>query len=139
MGLVSGIGMGIAGGIGRSIGSVLTDIVGNIREIIGAEIRLAKAEARAELNAAVRSAVWLLAGGMIAFLALAFLLLACVHLLSIVVPPWAAALIVGGVCGVIGGVLIAAGLSRIRAVPPGLPRTAATIRENIQWAKASEK
>jgi hypothetical protein len=139
MSIATGIGMGIANGIGRSIGSVLTDIVDNIREIIGAEIRLAKAEARVELTAVVRGIAWLLAGGMIAFLALGFLLLACVYLLSVVLPSWAAALIVAGVSGVAGGLVIASGLRRLRAVPPALPRTAATLRENLQWAKASEK
>ena len=71
----------------RSIAAVLTDIVGNVQQIVRAEMRLATLEVRQEAAKAGRSAILLIAGGAIAVLALAFALLGSVYALGTVVPP----------------------------------------------------
>ena len=119
----------------RSIAAVLTDIVGNVQQIVRAEIRLATLEVRHEVVKARRSATLLTIGGAIAVLALAFLLLACVYALATVVAPWIAALIVAAAAAVVGGAFIAVGMKQMRQVAIAPPRTMATIEENIQWAK----
>ena len=123
----------------RSIAAVLTDIVGNVQQIVRAEIRLATLEVRQEAAKAGRSAILLIAGGAIAVLALAFALLACVYALGTVVAPWIAALTVAAAAGSVGGTFIAVGIKRMHhvAIPP--PRTMATIEENIQWAKTPNR
>lgn len=123
----------------RSIAAVLGDIAGNIQEMVRAEIRLAKAEAKAEVGTAARGATLLAAGGGMAVLALAFLSLAGVYLLATVVALWMAALIVAAVAAVIGGLLIAAGLKQMKKVTFAMPRTAATIKENLEWPKPSTR
>ena len=127
------------GGIERSIKSILSDIVGNVQHIVRSEVRLARAEAVEQLQATVRSVAVLAAGAVVVVLALAMLLLACVYLLALVVPPWAAALIVASVTGASGGVLVMAGLKRMRQITPGLPKTATSIQETIEWAKSAAK
>ncbi len=87
----------------RSIAAVLTDIVGNVQQIVRAEIRLATLEVRHEIGKARRSVTLLIIGGAIAVLALAFVLLACVYALATVVAPWIAALIVAAAAGIVGG------------------------------------
>ena len=111
----------------RSMAAVLQDIVGNVQQIVGAEIRLAKIEVHHEVENAARSVALLIVGGAIAILALAFVLLACVYLLSMVVVPWGAALI------------MAAGMKQIRKVTVAPPKTVATMKENLQWAKTPTK
>jgi uncharacterized membrane protein YqjE len=119
----------------RSIAAVLKDIVGNVQHIVRAEIRLAKIEARHEVDKAKRGVTLLLVGGAVALLALAFVLLACVYVLSGVVAPWIAALIVALGAGGIGVALIAAGTRQMHRVTIAPPKIVATIEENFQWAK----
>jgi uncharacterized membrane protein YqjE len=123
----------------RSITTILTDIVGNVQQIVRAEIRLATLEVRQEVGKARRSASLLIIGSAIAVLALAFGLLACVYLLTTVVAPWAAALIVAAGAGIVAGTLVAVGMKRMQQVAIAPPRTMAAIEENIQWAKTSTR
>jgi len=121
----------------RTIADVLGDIAGNIQQIVRAEMRLAKAELRDDL-VKVRSAAVLVACGAVAgILGIAFVLLAMVYALSIVVAPWAAALIVGGGTVVIAAICLSMAGKALKDV--GVPRTAETIREDIQWAKTRVK
>jgi len=119
----------------RSIASVLGDIVGNVQQIIRAEVRLAKVEVGEEIARAGRGGIIAAAGAVLCMMALGFVLLAVVYALALVWPVWAAALTVGAGAVVIGGVCISAGLSRLKQVNLAPPKTVATLQENIQWAK----
>jgi uncharacterized membrane protein YqjE len=119
----------------RSFASVLTDVVGNVQQIIRAEVRLAKVELRETAGKAKRGAVLLAAGGVAVVFALGFALLAGVYALSTVWPPWAAALAVALLSGVAGAVVVAAGLKQMRTIDVVPPKTVATVQENIQWVK----
>ncbi len=123
----------------RPIGAVLEDIVANVQHIIRAEVRLAKIETRDELLRMKRGAVLIAAGGLLAVLGVAVVLLAAVYAVSLAMPPWAAALVVAVLTSVVAAVFITGGLKAFKqiALPP--PKTAATIQENIQWAKTQTK
>lgn len=121
----------------RSIGDVLGDIAGNIQQIVRAEMRLAKAELREDVVLARRGAVLLSAGALVGALALGVALFAAVYALATVVAPWLAALIVAVVAAVIAALCVKAGLKSLASL--GLPRTAATIQENVQWAKTQAR
>jgi uncharacterized membrane protein YqjE len=122
----------------RSISTVLHDIVGNIQDIIRSEVRLAKTELSEELGRS-RSAAVLLGVGllMLTFTAL-FLLLAIVYALSLVMPAWTAALIVGAGAGAIGALCCGLGIKRFKALRAA-PKTVASIKENVEWAKQLTK
>ena len=117
----------------RSIADVLGDIVDNLQGIIRAEVRLAKAELREETTRAKRGLLLLVVAGLIGSLALAFFLLAAVYGLAMVIPAWAAALVVAASAAIIAGVTVSVGLKSFRDL--GLPKTTATIQETVQWAK----
>jgi len=119
----------------RSIADVLKDIVGNVQQIIRAEIRLAKVEVREEASKVARAGALMAIGGLLGLLALGFLLWAGVYLLAKVVAMWLATAIVGVVVGATGGALIAAGRAQFKrvALPP---KTTTTLQENVRWAKA---
>ena len=119
----------------RSIAAVLTDIVGNLQQIIRAEVRLAKVEVREEVGKAKRGAMFMAAGGLLLTLALGAALLSAIYALATIWPAWAAALAVSGMTAVIGGLVLGAGMKQFREVSLAPPRTVATVQENIQWAK----
>ena len=125
--------------IDRSFAAVVKDIVGNIQEIIRAEVRLARAEVREELGKAARGSIFVVVGAVFAVMALGFLLLGAVGLLSKVVEPWLAAAIVAAGAGVIGGALAAIGIRHLKSVTLPPPRTVTSVQENIQWAKAQTR
>ncbi|HYN07134.1 MAG TPA: phage holin family protein [Vicinamibacterales bacterium] len=121
----------------RSLGQVLGDIADNVQQIVRAEIRLAKAELRQDVVVLKRSAALVAIGGIAGAMAVAFLLLAAVYALSTVMAPWAAALIVAAAAGLAGVLCMNAGIKSVKHL--GLPRTAGTLQENVQWAKTRER
>ena len=118
----------------RPISAVLQDIVGNVQDIIRAEVSLAKTELREQL-AKARSAALLLAIGVVATIfACGIGLLALVLGLSLIMPQWGAALVVAIALAIVSIVTLAVGLKRLRTIEAA-PKTTATIRENVEWAK----
>jgi uncharacterized membrane protein YqjE len=106
----------------RSIASLVKDIVGNLRQIIRAEVRLAKVEVGEELARARRAVALLAVGVLFATMALGCLILAAVYVLAHFVQPWAAAALVALGVGAIGGVLVAIGATQLKRVSlPGEP------------------
>ena len=123
----------------RSMGGLLSDIVGDLQGIVRAEVRLARAEVKEELASAKRGAMFLAGGALVLVLCVGLILLALVYALATIWPAWAAALAVAGLAGVVGAALLTAGRKAFSAVALPPPRTASTVRENIQWAKSRTK
>jgi len=115
----------------RSLADVLHDIVANVQDIVRSELRLASVEIRQELAKAARAGKVAAAGGMLAIFALAFLLLAAVYGLALVMPPWLAALAVGIVLAIAGSILISAGSKRLKLIHLKPEKTVASIRETL--------
>jgi uncharacterized membrane protein YqjE len=122
----------------RSIASVLHDIVGNLQDIIRSELRLARTEIRDEISKAGSAGLFIGAAVLMLAFAMAFALLAIFFVLREYLPPWAAALIVAVGEAVIGALLISSGLKRFKALR-AVPKTVATVKENIEWAKQPTK
>lgn len=115
----------------RSFGEILSDIAGNIREIVRGELQLFKAETRENLITLRAGLSLVVIGGLLATLAVAAFQLAAVYALSQVVAPWLAAAIVGAATAVIAAALVAIGVMLFRNL--GLPNTRQSIRENASW------
>jgi len=123
----------------RSASDVLQDIVHNIEEIVRSEIRLAKTEIHEETAKAKTAALVIGGGAMTALFAVLFLLWTIVYALSLVVPSWAAALIVGVVLSIAAAACIMTGVERFKQVRAVPERTAETIKENVEWVKQQTK
>jgi uncharacterized membrane protein YqjE len=119
----------------RSILTVLADIVADVQQIIRAEFRLAKVELSEELAKVRRRAMLAAAGIVLVILSLGVLALSAVWAVALVLPPWAAALVVGAALALIGGIIAMAGIKRMTDVHLPPEKTVETIKENIQWAK----
>ena len=118
----------------RPISAVLHDNVGNFQHIVRSEMRLAKTEFTEELAKSRSAAIWLGAGALLLIFSVVFVLLAAVYALSLVLPEWMAALIVGAGVGLIAALCVGLGISRFRRVRAA-PKTTATLKENVEWAK----
>jgi uncharacterized membrane protein YqjE len=118
----------------RPVSAVLRDIVDNVQDIVRAEMRLAKTEVTEELGRAGAAGILVALGAVMLMFCMLFALLAVVYALSLVMPTWAAAAIVALVEGVSAAVLVATGVKRFRATRAA-PRTRATVKENVEWAK----
>ena len=117
----------------RPIARVLADIVDNVQHIVRAELRLAKAELKEDVTLARRAAVLMAIGALAGTLGLAFFCLAAVYALALVMPPWAAALIVA--LAVMAAAAVCLFVARRHFMQLGLPRTIATVEENVQWVQ----
>jgi hypothetical protein len=127
----------MAAGI-RSIPEILQDVLTNIQDIVRAEVRLAKAELGEEINRARSGGLLIGVGAVAAIFSVLFLLLACVYALGLVMPDWAAALLVAAAVGVAAAVTLGLGLKRLKTIQAA-PKTAASLKENVQWAKQLTK
>ncbi|MEO8369077.1 MAG: phage holin family protein [Candidatus Solibacter sp.] len=123
----------------RSISDVVQDIFRNIQEMLRSEVRLAKTELREEAVKAKATGVLIGAGAVSAIFALFFLLLMTVYALTRVVPDWAAALIVAGFMATVAGLMLNAGMKRLRQLHPTPERTIENIKENVEWVKQKTK
>lgn len=119
----------------RSLAALLSDLAGETVELFRRELELFRAELQEKLSKAGAGVVALAAAALIAFSAWLFLLLAAVFALAIVVPPWAAALIVGVLVLAIAGALAFYGRSRLRADALTPERTLRSLREDRKWIK----
>jgi len=123
----------------RSISSVLRDIVGNVQDIVRSELRLAKIEFGEEITKAKAAGILLGLSAAAGFIAVFFALIAALFGLTLVMPNWAAALVIAVVLGVVALVMLSSGRKLLRKVHPLPKHTVDTVKENFQWAKQHTK
>jgi hypothetical protein len=101
----------------------MRDIGGNVDRIARAELRLVVTELRQRLEAFGGVSAILVAAGVAAVLSVLFLLMAAMFALAVVMPLWAAALVIAAIPGAAAVVLFLRGHAQlIRGMPPA-PRT----------------
>jgi len=122
----------------RPISAVLYEIVGNVQDIVRSEVHLAKAELREEMQKSRAAAILLGAGVLLLSSGVLLVLLAIVFALTEVMPGWAAALVVGAGVGVLAALCLAFAVKQFKKVR-AVPKTAATMKENIEWVKQATR
>ncbi|HVM15169.1 MAG TPA: phage holin family protein [Egibacteraceae bacterium] len=103
--------------------------------LVRAEIELAKAELAASVKPKATGAGLLVGAGVFGWLALQGLLITAALVLALVLPAWAAALIVSGVLLLLGGGLALAGKRKL-ATPVSLDITKHNVEEDVAWTKS---
>ena len=130
----------MATGAERSVPQMFLDIIGDVREILRSEVRLATTELKHEAGTAARATVTFLVGVVFGIYALGFLLLALAYgLATLLASWWIGAIIVGGGLAVIALALIGIGRGRMRRVRPAPERTIRTVKENLDWDKSRSR
>jgi len=121
----------------RPLTEIFRDIIGNVQEMVRSEIRLARVELREETSKTARAGAMLGAGAVLAMIAGVFLLVCIAQLLDMVMPDWAAALIMTLALGIPAAILISKGRERLHMPMP--EKTIDNVKENVEWMKNQTK
>jgi hypothetical protein len=120
----------------RSVGELVGQATAQLSTLMRQEVALAKEELAEKGRRAGRGGGLLGAAGAVAYAGLLVLSGAGVAALSLVLPVWAAALIVTGVLFVIAAVLAATGRAQLRrASPPTPERALGSVRADVEEIK----
>jgi Putative Actinobacterial Holin-X, holin superfamily III len=115
---------------------LIRSLIGDVAVLARLEAELAGIELKQKASKIGLAAGLLAGGGVIALLGIATLVAAAVLALAIVLPAWAAALIVGVVILVVAAVLAMVGRARLRTAAPLAPtRTIETVQEDMRWIR----
>jgi len=123
----------------RSFGEIVKSIIGNLQEIVRAEVRLARTEIREEGGKAAESGKHLGMGAVAGLFSGLFLLNAVMYGLSGWMPLWAAALVVSAVLGIAAMMLLSKGREEWKKFSPKPEKTVETVKENVEWIKTQTK
>lgn len=119
----------------RPLGELFSELVQETQTLIREEVALAQAEVSRKVSFLSRDAAVLAVAGVVGLVAFEAIIAAAIIALSLVLPAWASALIVGVVLGIVGYVLARRGLNDIkrRGVVPR--QTIASLREDKEWVQ----
>ncbi len=117
------------------LGEVLGSLVADLQNLVRGEIKLARAEMDQKIDTLLVSAIWLLGGALVAFAGLVVLLQAIAAGLALVMPAWAALLIVGIVIVVAGALVAYSGLSSLSLKTLTPNRTVSSLEKDIRIVK----
>lgn len=120
----------------RPLGQLLSDMTSELGTLVRQEIQLAKVETKEELARAGKAAGSLAGAAIAAHMALLFVSLALAWLLDQAMNRALAFAIVGVVYVIGAAVLAAAGRRQAKLINPVPQQTVATLKEDVQWAKA---
>jgi uncharacterized membrane protein YqjE len=121
----------------RPMTEIFRDIVGNVQEMVRSEVRLARVELREEASKTARAGAMLAAGGVLAIVAAVFLLVCIAQLLDMVMPDWAAALVMALALGIPAAIMVSKGRERLHVPMP--EKTIENVKENVEWMKNQTK
>ena len=104
-----------------SLGELVGEMTREVSDLFRKEVQLAKTEAREEISAAGKAGAMLGAAGLAGWMTLIMLSFAIVALVWLIV----------------AAILGATGRRRLTSLRP-LPQTTATLKEDVEWAKAQK-
>jgi protein-S-isoprenylcysteine O-methyltransferase Ste14 len=122
-------------GYRESIGSLVSGILGDLRQLIREEIALARVELREQAGRAKLAAGAFGAAAAALAFGCAFLLVAIAVGVADLLewPVWAGFLAVAVLLSICGMVMLSAGRSRLRSVHAVPEQTVQTLKENSEW------
>lgn len=125
----------MANGNSTSIATLFNALLQDMTLLFRKEIELARTEMSQKVSELGSGAIYLAVGGLLAFAALLFLLAAAAFAIALVLPAWAAALIVGGAVLFVSLLFLAAGIGKFRLTHLKPERTVRTLREDAAFAR----
>ena len=119
----------------RPLGAVITSAIDGTRTLVRKQVELAKIEMTEAVAVRAKGAGMFAGAGVMALFALGFVAAAGSVALALVLPAWAANLIVAAVFVAIAGVLALIGRNDIRNAPTTPEQTQETLKEDARWAR----
>ena len=118
-------------GLADLVGTLATDL----QDLVRGEVRLARAELDQKLDRLIVAAVWLIGGALVAFAGLVVVLEGGASALAMILPQWAASLIVGVVIVIVGALFARSGLAMLSLKTLTPERTAASLQKDVRVVK----
>ena len=119
----------------RSLGDLFTELATETGTLVRQEMALAQAELTSKASKAGKNVAYLAVGGAVAFTAALALTAAVILLLSMWIPAWLAALVVGIAIAVAAYSILTSALSALRKTDPVPRETIETLKEDAEWLK----
>ena len=123
----------------RSLPELVSDVAKDMSTLVRKELELAKIETKEEISRGAKAGGMLGAAGGAAYFALLLLSFGIVFLLDLVMPLWAAFVLVAVVYGIAAAVLFVQGRDRMKQVSPVPDETVESVKEDVRWLKAENK
>jgi uncharacterized membrane protein YqjE len=121
-----------------SLGTLVSQMSAQIPELIRSEIRLAQAEVTAKGKRAGIGIGMFSAAGVLALFGFGVLITTAILLLDLVLPAWAAALVVAVVLLAVAGIAALLGKKKVAEAAPPLPeRALENIKEDVATVKGA--
>jgi len=116
-------------------GKLLSGIVSDAEELVQQQLALFKEEVKQELRDARQATIPLLVGGVALGIAVLLLCFTAVYALDALttLPLWACFAIVTGALAIAGGVALAVGVQKLRALTPVAEESVEELKENVRW------
>ncbi|OBJ48055.1 phage holin family protein [Mycobacterium sp. 1423905.2] len=118
-----------------SVGELMAQLSSQTSRLIRDEMRLAQKELQQSAKHAGAGAGLFGAAGLLAFFGLASVIAAAIAALALVLPVWAAALIVGAVLFAVAGAAALISRRQAKEVTPAAPQTVANVKQDIREVK----
>ena len=118
----------------RTIADVVKDATSNIQDLIRSEVQLARIELKEEFTKAKASGALFGIGAALGLFGTGFCLLAIMYALGLVLPAWAAAVVVGVVLMMGAGIAIVSARGVLKKLKPP-SKTIFTVREDLEWIR----
>jgi hypothetical protein len=123
----------------RPISAILQDTFNNLAAIMRSEVKLAKTELKTDATELLRVAPLFVIGGILGLFAVGYLLTAALLALALIIPAWAASLVIFVFTAIVGAALISAAKARLRTVNLKPEKTVQTMKENAEWMKSQTR
>jgi hypothetical protein len=119
----------------RPLGELFSSLVNETTTLVKSEVELAKVELTHKATQVGRNIGSLVVGGAIAYAALLALGAAAIMLLSVAMPGWVAALIVGLIVAGVAWLLISKAITELKRTDLTPQETVESVKEDAQWIK----
>jgi cytochrome c biogenesis protein CcdA len=119
----------------HSLGELVGGLAGDIQDLVRGEIALARSELDQKLQRVILAAIWLVGGALVGFAGLVVVLQGVSAALALVIPTWAAALIVGMIIIVVGGLFARSGLRMLSLRTLAPDRTAQSLQKDARMVR----
>jgi hypothetical protein len=112
----------------------------DLGDLFRAELQLFKAEATQQMGGLLSAGVWIAGGAVMGLAFLGAFTALLIMVLSLVLAPWLAALIVTALWGFAAAALISAAVVQMRAaLPLEFKETTRNVKEDVEWIKSGMK
>jgi MFS family permease len=124
---------------GRGTGPLLRSIAADLSTLLSKQIELAKQEIGEMVSTRAQAVGVFAAAAILGLFVVGFLGLTAAEALDLVMPRWAAMLIVAGVFGILATIAVIVARARMRSAAAKPELTQRTLKEDVQWAKQQLK